>query len=92
MGDGAPRTYPPGAISGTAWLEVKLSDVIAMEAPEALEPKASPGGPVVTGVAQLDLRDDAMIGFAVGLARPARFEAAVLDDPARLVLDVFDSP
>lgn len=97
-GGGAPfpQTQPPGALAGDTWLEVVFSDVIAMEAPQAVAPKPSPGGPIVSGVAMLvpppaDQGDDRM-SFVVGLTGPARFTAMTLDAPSRLVLDVYDTP
>jgi len=72
------------------WLEVILSDVYAREAPGALAPIARPEGAAILGIDPLSIKDDARLGFAVRLARPARFEAIVLEDPVRLVVDVVD--
>lgn len=73
---------------GGARIELTLRDVYAQDFAGPLS-LAVAGSPVVTGVAPLPLQDDAALGFAVALSRAARFEVASLENPVRLVLDVY---
>lgn len=76
------------AAGGGARIELTLRDVYAQDFAGTLSLSVA-GSPVVTGVSPLPLHDDAALGFAVALARPARFEVAALENPVRIVVDVY---
>lgn len=76
------------AAGGGARIELTLRDVYAQDFAGTLSLSVA-GSPVITGVSPLPLHDDAVLGFAVALARPARFEVAALENPVRIVVDVY---
>lgn len=75
---------------GRHWLEVSISDVYAWTRPELLESRTVALDGAVTVLQQLMIGDDAIYSVGVGLAGPIRFELSLLEEPVRLVLDVFD--
>lgn len=89
--DGSPR-YVAALAEGDAgsYLAVELTDVSVLGMPAALEPEPGPADGAVTGVASVPVRDDAVLAFAVGLRGPVRFAVATLQDPLRIVLDVYE--
>jgi hypothetical protein len=78
-------SQPESEIPGKARLTVTLHDVSAMDLGPTL-PLAVAGTTAVTGVFMIPTFDDALLSFGAGLAR---YEVTELEDPARLVVDVF---
>lgn len=75
---------------GRHWLEISISDVYAWSRPELLESRTVALDGAVTVLQQLMIGDDAIYSVGVGLDGPVRFELSLLEEPVRLVLDVFD--
>lgn len=83
---------PPGGpvpTLGQARIDVILSDVSARGFPLRDRLARMPGdNPLVTKIDLLRLEDDSLLGFAIGLKRPAVYEIYTLTDPVRIVVDV----
>jgi hypothetical protein len=80
-------TYDPSW--GQARIDVLISDLYAMGYPlQEQLPLMAPENPVVTKVGRYPTYDDALLGFSLGLKRPAAYEVITLTDPVRIVVDV----
>ena len=80
-------TYDPSW--GQARIDVLISDLYAIGYPlQEQLPLVAPENPVVTRVGPYPTYDDALLGFSIGLKRPAAYEVVTLTDPVRIVLDV----
>lgn len=86
----ADEDAPPGEPFGRYWLEISISDVYAWDRPELLQSRDVEAGGSVSALAQMMIGDDALYAVGVSLDGPARFEVSALENPVRLVLDVFD--
>jgi hypothetical protein len=78
---------------GAARIDIMLSDVYAYDVPLGeLLPTSLADSPLVTKVGLHPTFDDAVLGFSIGLARPAAYEVFTLTDPVRIVVDVRTEP
>lgn len=86
-GPGGQTTYDPSW--GQARIDVLISDLYAIGYPlQERLPMIAPENPVVTKVGLYPTYDDALLGFSIGLKRPAAYEVTTLTDPVRIVVDV----
>jgi hypothetical protein len=74
---------------GGARIELSLSDVYGYDFVGSMD-LDTPESEVVSGMNLATTGDDAMLRFVVELSRPARFAVVLLEEPVRLVLDVYD--
>ena len=81
---------PPGEPFGRYWLEISMSDVYLWDRPELLQSRDVDAEGAVSALAQIMIGDDALYSVGIALDGPARFEVSALENPVRLVLDVFD--
>lgn len=78
---------------GAARIDIMLSDVYAYDVPLGDQlPTSLPDSSVVTKIGLHPTFDDALLGFSIGLARPAPYEVFSLTDPVRIVVDVRTEP
>lgn len=74
---------------GKARIDIMMSDCYAYGIPLNEElPIALPEGLLVTKVGLHPTFDDALLGFSIGLSRPAPYEVYTLAEPVRIVVDV----
>ncbi|MEO8084953.1 MAG: hypothetical protein ABI780_14110 [Ardenticatenales bacterium] len=78
-------------VEGTAVIDITLSDVVAIQRPDAMAAQAVQS-PVVDSVQPRRIQDDAVVGFAIRLARPAGYAVTLLEAPVRVVVDVAYAP
>lgn len=78
-------------VEGTAVIDITLSDVVAIQQPDAMAAQAVQS-PVVDSVQPRRIQDDAVVGFAIRLARPAGYAVTLLEAPVRVVVDVAHAP
>lgn len=96
--DNAQSPFPSrGSLQDPTWgaarIDVMLSDVYAYDVPlDQQLPTALPDARVVTKIGLHPTFDDAVLGFSIGLTRPAAYELFTLTDPVRVVVDVQTEP
>lgn len=78
-------------VEGTAVIDITLADVVAVDKPGAMAAQAVQS-PVVDSVRPRRLEDDAVLAFAIRLARPAGYAVTLLEAPVRVVVDVAHAP
>lgn len=78
-------------VEGTAVIDVTLADIVAVEKPGAMAAQAVQS-PVVDSVQPRRMADDAVVAFAIRLARPAGYAVTLLEAPVRVVVDVAHAP
>ena len=83
----APETV--GAkLEGPARIEMVLQDVYGYDFLGTMS-LDTPASSVMRGLRLLRVEDDATLAFAIDLNRPARYSVTILDDPPRIVLDIY---
>lgn len=78
---------------GAARIDVMMTDCYAYTLPlNQMLPMTVPGSSLVTKVGVHPTFDDAILGFSIGLSKPAAYEVFTLTDPVRIVIDVITQP
>ncbi|RME41893.1 MAG: hypothetical protein D6791_19080 [Chloroflexi bacterium] len=78
---------------GAARIDVMIHDCYAYNMPlDDMLPITVPGNSIVTKVGVHPTFDDALLGFSIGLSKPAAYEIFTLTDPVRIVIDVITQP
>ncbi|MFQ5495190.1 MAG: hypothetical protein ACE5EX_07390 [Phycisphaerae bacterium] len=78
---------------GAARIDVMLHDCYAYGVPlNNMLPIAMSNSQLVTKVGVHPTFDDALLGFSIGLSKPAAYEIFTLTDPVRIVIDVITQP
>ena len=80
---------PDLGFEGLARIEVLFTDVYAYDFVGAMSLDTPESG-VAKSMRTFPINDDAMLRFAIDIDEPSRFAVVALDDPPRLVLDVFE--
>ncbi len=75
--------------SGDLRIRLRVSDLYAYDYTGAMSLELPPDA-TATSLRPLTTADDAIMAFAVDLERPARYAITTLQDPLRIVLDVYD--
>jgi hypothetical protein len=74
---------------GKARLDLVISDLYAYDFPlQTRLPIVPSDNPVVIKVGPYPTYDDALLGFSIGLKRPANYQVTTLTNPVRIVVDV----
>jgi len=78
---------------GAARIDIMIHDCYAYGVPLSdMLPIEVPGSSIVTKVGVHPTFDDALLGFSIGLSKPAPYEVFTLTDPVRIVIDVITQP
>ncbi len=78
---------------GAARIDVMVSDCYAYGVPlNDMLPITMSNSQLVTKVGVHPTFDDALLGFSIGLSKPAAYEVFTLTDPVRIVIDVITQP
>lgn len=75
-------------LEGCCHIRLRLADTYAQDYVGALSLSPAPGGPV-RGTRLLPMEDDSSLTFAIDLAEAAPYTVTVLQDPLRVVVDVY---
>jgi hypothetical protein len=89
--DNAQTPFPTGHDPswGAARIDIVISDLYLYDFPvNERFPIVAPDNPVVTRVGRLPVESDAHIGFSIGLTSPVPYEAYVMTEPVRIIIDV----
>lgn len=77
-----------GILEGSCHIRLRLADTYAMDFVGPLSIDAAAGG-TVNGVRILPMQDDSSLTFAIDLEEPAPYTVTVLQEPLRIVVDVY---
>lgn len=86
----ANRAEPKAAalLEGCCHIRLRLADTYAEDFVGALSLSPAPSGPV-RGTRILPMEDDSSLTFAIDLAEPAPYTVTLLQEPLRVVVDVY---